>query len=202
VDKELQSTETRTTCYFFFKDDNEDQMTATKALSALLHQLFSKKCVLLRHALKIFKENGKLLTESFFLLWNILEAASADRKAKEIICILDALDECRKPDQILLLRELCSFYRKLRCSKKSMTLKFLVTSRPYQCIEGEFNKLIRDIPTIRLAGEEETVQITQEINLVIDAEIDKIQREMQLDQDTIFWLREEFARVEHRTYCG
>ena len=36
-------------------------------------------------------------------------------------------------------------------------LKFLVTSRPYFDIEQKFNPLISANPTVRLAGEEETV---------------------------------------------
>src|SRR5882724_2259326 len=34
ADRELQATRNRTICYFFFKDDNEDQKTATTALCA------------------------------------------------------------------------------------------------------------------------------------------------------------------------
>ncbi|TVY44186.1 Protein SERAC1 [Lachnellula subtilissima] len=41
VDKELQTTQSQTTCFFFFKDDNKKQKTATNALCAILHQLFS-----------------------------------------------------------------------------------------------------------------------------------------------------------------
>ncbi|KAM5342918.1 hypothetical protein ACJ41O_013884 [Fusarium nematophilum] len=43
VDSKLQTTEPRTTCYFFFKDDFEDQRSATSALSCILHQLFIQR---------------------------------------------------------------------------------------------------------------------------------------------------------------
>lgn len=51
IDKELQATKSRTTCYFFVKDDNDIQKTATGALCALLHQVFTQKPGLLGHAM-------------------------------------------------------------------------------------------------------------------------------------------------------
>ena len=43
VDSKLPTTESRTTCYFFFKDDFEDQRSAKSALGCILHQLFMRK---------------------------------------------------------------------------------------------------------------------------------------------------------------
>jgi len=42
---------------------------------------------------------------------------------------------------------------------KNAVLKFLVTSRPYFSIEGGFEELISSLPTIRLAGEKERVNL-------------------------------------------
>jgi hypothetical protein len=193
-------TKERTVCYFFFKDDNEDQNTATNALCALLHQLFDRKLELLRHAVEVYDRNGDKFTANFDLLWNILTTASADPKSGEIICILDALDECRQSELKYLLQKLCAFYEgRPRVSDKT-ALKFLVTSRPLQHIADEFNDLTQKLPTIRLAGEEDTDQIKREIDLVIEDELQKIQQKWHLDQKTLCPLREELAKVEHRTY--
>ncbi|KAH6666684.1 hypothetical protein B0J14DRAFT_453997, partial [Halenospora varia] len=95
-------------CYFFFKDDNEDQKTATNALCALLHQLLDQKSDLLGYAVEVYNRNGDSFTKNVDLLWSILITASEDPKAGEIICILDALDECRNSELKYLLQKLCA----------------------------------------------------------------------------------------------
>ncbi|OBT77638.1 hypothetical protein VF21_03713 [Pseudogymnoascus sp. 05NY08] len=200
VDKELEATKSRTTCYFFFKDDNDIQKIATSALCALLHQIFSQKPELLVHAVEISDKNKEeCLNTSVELLWQILITAAEDLRAGEIICILDALDECRHSELKPLRRKLCSFYDKSRISSNT-TLKFLVKSRPLQHIENEFSDLSRKIPAIRLAGEEHTDEILHETGLVIEHEIEKIQLEFPMHPKTVRILREEFTKVENRTY--
>jgi hypothetical protein len=141
VDEELKNTSNRTICYFFFKDDNEDQKTATNALCALLHQLFTRKRELLSHAIEVYNQNKDKFTGNVDLLWNLLIAASADPKAGEIICILDALDECRQSELKYLLQKVCAFYEGRHRVSDKIALKFLVTSRPLQYIADEFNDI-------------------------------------------------------------
>jgi hypothetical protein len=127
ADRELLATRDRTICYFFFKDDNEDQKTATNALCALLHQVFDHKSELLRHAVEVHDRNGDDFTKNVDLLWNVLTTVSADPKAGEIICILDALDECRHSELKYLLQKVCAFYEGRPCVSDKTALKFLVT---------------------------------------------------------------------------
>ena len=54
VDNELQSTDTHTVCYFFFKD-NEEQDSIATAFCAILHQLFSCRRQLIRHAMTVWE---------------------------------------------------------------------------------------------------------------------------------------------------
>lgn len=68
IDHELSCTAFRTSCYFFFNDDNPDQKNVANALCALLHQLFSAKPMLLRHALPEFKQNGNSMCKNFDFL--------------------------------------------------------------------------------------------------------------------------------------
>lgn len=63
-----------------------------------------------------------------------------------IICILDALDECRDSELRTLLRKICDFYE---TCPKGIALKFLATSRPLQHIENHFSDLSQKIPEIR-----------------------------------------------------
>ena len=114
-------------CYFFFKDDSEENKSATHALCALLHQLFSQNNALLAHAIPEFKRNGDKLPQLFDTLWRIFITATADRHAGRVICILDALDECAESTRLPLIRKFAGFHSNPNATAR---LKFIVTSRP------------------------------------------------------------------------
>ena len=201
VESELLSTESCTTCYFFFKDDNIDQKSVTNAFSALLHQLFSQKKALLKYAVPEFRSNGKKLPQLFSKHWDILLKAAADPGAGSITCILDALDECEESGQIALIESLGRFYHNLTNGEgKNTTLKFLVTSRPYFDIERRFQRLTNKLPTIRLAGENETELIRREIDLVIKSRVPEIAEELGLDNSAELSLQNDLLAMTHRTY--
>lgn len=112
VEMELHSSESRTTCYFFFKDGDVKQKSVTHALSALLHQLFSQRKFLIQHAIPDYKSGGDKLPTSFHKLWTILTKAATDPKAGEVVCILDALDECEESGRYDMIKALGIFYKK------------------------------------------------------------------------------------------
>ncbi|KAK2779620.1 Vegetative incompatibility protein HET-E-1-like protein 16 [Colletotrichum kahawae] len=70
VEKELsaKAAHNRTVCYFFFKD-NEEQNRVAIALCALLHQLFGSQPQLLRHAMDAYYKNGDNLQNEVAELW-------------------------------------------------------------------------------------------------------------------------------------
>ena len=93
----LATTESRTTCYFFFKDDFEDQRNVISALCCILHQLVMQKRILLsKDILEQFEVDGERLIGSFVDLWAILLSIVKDKNAGEIICVstFDLIDEC------------------------------------------------------------------------------------------------------------
>ncbi|THY83110.1 hypothetical protein D6C93_08986 [Aureobasidium pullulans] len=78
VDEELPSDENNSTvCYFFFKDNDEQNGLAT-ALCALLHQLFQQQPHLLQHAVPAWNKDGSKLQQETDELWRILLAATSD----------------------------------------------------------------------------------------------------------------------------
>jgi hypothetical protein len=192
-----QRTSSRTTCYFFFKDDNEKQKSSTIALSALLHQLFSQKQSLIRHATRDYETEGSKLPHSFHKLWSILVMATADPKAGEVVCILDALDECAEVERYQIIDTLSGFYKQ---SQRNSQLKFLVTSRPYFDIERKFAGLIQHFPTIRLHGEKESDAIGREISIVIRSRVSELAQELELNSSEQSTLQNGLLAVEHRTY--
>lgn len=114
-------------------------------------------------------------------------------KAGKILCILDALDECEQSGKGRLINSLNKFYSKV--GPYDGHLKFIVTSRPYLDIEERFGNL-----TIRLAGEDETELIRQEIDLVIRDRVSQIAVRKSLNHDTQKALEQRLLRTEHRTY--
>src|SRR5205807_1047014 len=141
-------------CYFFFKDDSNEQKTATFALCAILHQLFVQEKSLCKYAEEAFKTTGEKFTEDVGTLWDILVKAVAEGGCGDVICVVDALDECEERALTPLIRHIT---RLPGSQNSNIPLKFLVTSRPYHRIEIELGS--RDT-TIRLRGEDEIKAIT------------------------------------------
>ncbi|KAK8062860.1 ankyrin repeat-containing domain protein [Apiospora hydei] len=198
VDEVMASGTTRTTCFFFFKDDFDDQKTLEGALCCILHQLFVQKPDLLLHKfLDSFDEEGEQLFSSFDELWRMLIEATGHHNQGEIICILDALDECVENKR--LAAALTQFYNN---DKMVSPLKFLVTSRPYLYIGRELKALEDSQPTIHLSGEspEEVDKISQEINLVIGQRIKELGEMLRLPMEELQGLHAEITAINHRTY--
>lgn len=122
----------RLLCYFFFKDGYPDQQSASKALCAILHQLYLQKPDLV-HArnLKTLELGMGFVYESIAQLWSLLLEAANDPQVGEIACVIDALDECQKEDFMMLSKFITSLYMETGKTK----LKLLLLSRPYQHIQ-------------------------------------------------------------------
>ncbi|KAN0070035.1 hypothetical protein V8E54_011616 [Elaphomyces granulatus] len=200
VDSVLPSTESRTTCYFFFKDDFEDQRSIVCALCCILRQLFLQKRVLLSE--KIFEQiemDGERFTSSFNELWDAIISAAEDKNAGEIICLFDAIDECEDRGRSQLMQALCKLYG----TGRNFNLKFLVTSRPYGGIRRGFQPLkIPGLPVIHLSGESdvEMEKISREIDVFINARVENIGAKLNLRNDEQEFLLQELMRVPNRTY--
>lgn len=151
IDSILPTTDFRTVCYFFFKDDFEDQRNVVSALCCILRQLFLKKRTLLSDTiLDKFDIDGEMFISSFNEVWDTLINVAEDENAGEIICLLDAIDECENQGRSQLTQKLCQLY----AAKRNFNLKFLLTSRPYSGIRRGFQPLkIQGLPMIHLSGE-------------------------------------------------
>ncbi|KAF2815263.1 FabD/lysophospholipase-like protein, partial [Mytilinidion resinicola] len=201
VENELKSTDSRTICYFFFKDDDDKQKSVTHALCALLHQLFSQRKPLIKYAIPNYQSEGKRLPQSFQNLWTILIKAATDPQTGEVVCILDALDECEESGRNELIKVLNRFEDDISYSRgKQSKLRFLVTSRPYHDIERKFALLTNNIPTIRLRGEMESKTISREIDLVIQWKVPILGVELELNDSEQSTLESELLSMTHRTY--
>ena len=192
---ENESVGASTTCYFFFKDDNADQKSATKAVCALLHQLLNhcEKPGLLKKAVDLFASHGTNMLASFLILWKLFLGIAQDQEVGEVICILDALDECEEESQEVLIDALNAFHSSI--AETNGRLKILVTSRPYKNIRQCFETSV-----IHLAGEEESRGIEKDIDLVIRRSVPRISSQLKLDPDTQSVLQEKLLAKTNRNY--
>lgn len=184
-----------TLCYFFFKD-NGSQDSLDVALSAILHQLFSDQPDLLRHAIPSWKRRNLSEVSE---MWRVF-IASTRVAAKQIICVIDALDECKDTDRRHLISLLCKFCRSKSAGVSQQPLKFLLTSRPYDNVQRWFSSLQHEIPEIRLRGEEENDSIAKEINLVAAQHVRSLSIEFRLSSHTQEQLHNSLCEMKQRTY--
>lgn len=161
------------TCYFFFKDDNETQSSAAFALCSILHQLVSSDNRLIMVVMKEYRAKKDKLFDDVNALWKVFVDAVVFSTCPQIICVLDALDECSIVSRNLLIRRIVdtvSDYAEPKEPKSQTKLKLLMTSRPLASIEKSFTKISR----IRLKAENESEAVEKDIERVIRARIKDI----------------------------
>jgi hypothetical protein len=160
-------------CYFFFKEDSNEQNNAIHALCAVLHQLYTAQPLLLKHVTRPFAQHGPELLRQFSLLWDLLDASTTDPTSRDIIFVFDGLDECEPVTRNQLLQSLTRFYG---AQGSSLTdppfVKTIIASRPNNEIKVAFDVL----PTIRLRGEDEPEAISEDVELVIEHHIENAVR--------------------------
>ncbi|KAF7953585.1 uncharacterized protein EAE97_000984 [Botrytis byssoidea] len=197
----------RTICYFFFKEGDTLQRTAENALCAILHQILSTpgNSGLVRHAIPPCNKSGVDIRESFAQMWEILMDIVQDEAAGEIICILDALDECEEKEgsgRYMLIEKFQKFHNDYieTTNSRNTCFKILVTSRPYVGIKRKFKSLTKRDSTIRLSGDEESAKIIEEIDLVIEEKVNMLKVQLELDDETTSALKKKLRSMKHRTY--
>ena len=88
--------------------------------------------------------------------------------AGEIVCVIDALDECESKERERLLNLISDYYLDFDGSTSGSRLKILITSRQYSGIALEFKLLSKCSTYVHFHGDEKSEMISQEINRVID----------------------------------
>ncbi|CAG8017900.1 unnamed protein product [Penicillium olsonii] len=195
------SVTTSTVCYFFFKDGPEHRMQATDALSVILHQIFTKhpeKRLMIQHGLSRHAELGSGLTKNFSALWNIFVKCVESPNAGEIVVVLDALDECKRTSWLQLLEKLNKTYCDWHLSGNPPKLKFLITSRPYDDLKRDFKKFSEEPSYVPFEGDDKSTEISEEINLVIDARVKEIAKDFK--EDDRHMIADRLKSMKNRTY--
>jgi hypothetical protein len=201
IDERLVDDGSAIVCYFFFKE-NEEQDHAAAAICAILHQLFcAREDLFQKHAQKLVVKHGHYLQTDFDELWKLFLLVVSDPSVGKVICIIDALDECRESDRGRLIQRLELFYTKFQEEQVSGSYtKFIITTRPYVDIEKIFARLDTQFGNIRLTGETKLKAIGIEINMVMNTEVDRIARANNLSEEIQEALKCRFSEIRNMTY--
>lgn len=185
-----------TICYFFFKDN--DQNTIRQALCAVLHQVFSQKPYLIKHAMPQYEKDGRGLVNSNESLWKIFRAVIADFQGEPLIIVFDALDECMESECTGLMKNIERQFRTEELGNGK--LKYLLTCRPYEQIVSKFHGLLSRFPNVHIPGEDESETIGQEVNLVISHRVNQLSEKKGLSLRIRTYLEKRLQEIPHRTY--
>jgi hypothetical protein len=203
IDEKLLGSPEVTTCYFFFREDDESARSPTDALCSLLHQLLVKHPALFKYALPHAKD-GVFLAQLIHTLWDILLDIVDDSASPALVFVIDALDESEDSGNAII-EKLVNFYTQYQTHKRSLRvtlpkLKFLVTSRPYFDIQKAFGNLARGEHSIHLSNDNKNGILKAEIELVIDAELSLIKDTLRLQNKVTKLLRSSLLEMDNRNY--
>lgn len=172
-------------CHFFFKDDNADQRSAEAAFAALVHQAVADDLELVEYAFEEFEIKGAAFAREMRSLWEVLRAVTRGegKRGRNVICVLDGLDECEQVGREKLIDLLEEFYSRLLEEGSGLEgkfyLKFIITTRPGISVQDK----LFDLQTIRLRAEDETEAISGDIKIVVEKKISDIGRRRKLTNE-------------------
>ncbi|KAF4931031.1 Vegetative incompatibility protein HET-E-1 [Colletotrichum fructicola] len=192
-----QASET-TVCYFFFKAGEEGRHHSHQALCAILHQVFKEHAKALNLAMKEYSSNdSKNFTQNIEKLWDILCETSDSLPNRQIIVIIDALDECSEVTRNRFIDLLVSTFPQMIGSRKLLgRLKIIATSRPWPSIETCF----RYLSCVRLRGENETSSLSRDIEMMVQAKVSKLRVEGTITPEACSILETTLAQGADRTF--
>ncbi|KAK7417462.1 hypothetical protein QQX98_004582 [Neonectria punicea] len=157
---------------FFFMDGVGNQNNASAAISALLHQLYQSQHGLIAHAMKKFEGTPGHIFTRFSTLWPILVNSIDDAKTRDIVWVLDGLDECESKSLRQFITSFKIFFDS-HCSAENRlskcSFKVILLSRPHSLIQQTLGLFTdRDLihpnnNKFRLSGEDESQAITTDI---------------------------------------
>lgn len=148
--------------------------------------------------LQQFDVEREHLITSFEKIWTVFNNVVCNPNSGEIVCILDAVNQCKEKQLSHLAQKLGQIYADPGGFRRSH-LKVILTSRPYVRIKLPFTS---SMPLIHLSGEDEPEieEISTDIGLVIKRRIRELVQAKHLDRDMENLLQDGLLGVPNRTY--
>ncbi|KAL0930568.1 ankyrin repeat protein [Colletotrichum truncatum] len=185
-------------CHFFFKAGEDDRQHSHQALCSILHQIFKTHPKAIKVAMGTYSSNNAThFTQNIESLWETLCKTSDSLPSKQIICVIDALDECSEGSRNRLIDLLVNTFPQMVGSRKLLgRLKIIVTSRPWASIESRF----RYLSCVRLRGEDEASSLSKDIETMVKVKVEKLKTEGTISREACSILEASLAKGADRTF--
>ncbi len=99
------------TCFFFWDDKYALQKNAVALLRGIIFQIFHHRQNLSIHALTSWRDTAGKAFDEASVLWKICTACFDDPLLGELVCILDALDECQPAERSQLMKWIAQYFK-------------------------------------------------------------------------------------------
>ena len=183
------------TCFFFWDDKYALQKNAVALLRGILFQIFHHRQNLSTHALTSWRDTAGKAFEEASVLWRICTACFDDPLLGEMICILDALDECQTSERSQLMTWIAQYFKNR--PPNTNCVKFILTSRP----EITMSDILDDSTTrIKLEIRTDRDWLSVDIEMFIDHEIKTLPALRNLTEASRRRLRDRLVQNADRTF--
>ncbi|EXF85060.1 ankyrin repeat protein [Colletotrichum fioriniae PJ7] len=201
-------------CYFFFKEGLEHQDNASSAVSAVLHQLLSRQSRIMHHAMAKYLSMPKSSFNRFPTLWSILLATIKDVNTKDMVLILDGLDECEEKSLDELVKALADFFQYLKelTAGSKPACKVVLLSRPLNSVEHRFglrsgngnlnigSQYSKNGCSFRLSAEEESVSVAKDIAQFVVSKVSDLGQQSELSTEILDRLKKRLISNADYTF--
>ncbi|KAH7336681.1 hypothetical protein BKA65DRAFT_371878, partial [Rhexocercosporidium sp. MPI-PUGE-AT-0058] len=189
-----------TICFFFCHETPTTRPNACHILRSVLYQLLSANRSLIRYASELRSRGAKSIGE-VSTLWRIFEAISEDQISGNIICLIDALDECEPRSRAQLLRYMGHFIATQQNSPhKWGHLKFVLTSRSEIAVSDDFKNNFGVHFRFLISAEDETENINNSVALAVKDRVSKIASTFGLSERRRLQLENRIISNADRTF--
>ncbi|KAL4910451.1 hypothetical protein BDW74DRAFT_52028 [Aspergillus multicolor] len=156
----------KTLTYFFCDSSSANRRTAVSILRGLLYQLIKARPELIDTLFSKYLERKGALFTSFDALWSVLMNIGRDAASGDKYCIIDAIDECERESQEMLLAQINQAFKTPDLGNH-LGLHILLTSRPYP----EIGRYLNHFNHQNLS---KYPQVATDLNLLIKSKVSEL----------------------------
>lgn len=154
--------------YFFCQNTDNRRKTSISIIKGLLWLLIERKRSLERHLQERLVVRGDMIFESFQELWEVFLLILRDVNCTTTVVVIDAIDECDRPDQEKLLQYIRGSMKDPQCR-----VKWLLTSRNSANVEKNLLEIKLDhvSSSSSISLEDEHAKVSEAVDTFIESRV-------------------------------
>ncbi|KAH8717928.1 Vegetative incompatibility protein HET-E-1 [Beauveria bassiana] len=182
--------------YYFCSNRDSNRNTAVTIMRGIIHQWLTFHPQLVQHIKKYFEgsETTKYTLSTFSSLWRLFLILMQRTPSRQVVCVLDGLDECERDTLRQLLDAIGESISK-HGEATSAHLKVILLSRPRpELLESKLGHYRR----IKL--DDADVEIAQDVEKYIFAKVAELASEQSLSEDMLLQVRQKLMAGAEGTF--